>query len=213
MAFELSRRVPCTVRCWRTGSPAKLELRDRVFHVCPECGEMWTLNQLDNWADTVEAVVAVMNDYLDFSESTKEAFEKFLERSSEGRKEAYRAMVGDRVDAMTLPVAMELADSLLVEGLLPYEAKGVVLNVIRVLRGAVLDNRGPGDVPDIGEDMAKALDTASWILDGKMKLQGRKRHEEEQIMMDVIRNLSAGVPRLVAKLKHAREGDDGAVSG
>jgi len=214
MAFELSRRVPCTVRCWRTGSPTKLELRDKCFHVCPECGTPWTLNQLDNWADTVEAVVTTMNDYLDFSGEVKEVFEQFLSNSLEGRKEAYKALLGDRAsDGIRLPEAMELAESILVEGSPTYEAKKVVVNVIRVLRNAILDGRGVTDIPDMGEDMAGAMDKARWILEGRLGLQGHSRREEEKIMLDVIQGLFSGVDRLRAKLEQARqENEDGSVS-
>lgn len=214
MAFDLSRRVPCTVRCWRTGSPTTLELRDHSFHVCPECGTAWTLNQLDNWADTVEAVVATMNDYLDFSGDVKEAFEQFLNNSLEGRKEAYKALLGDRAnDGIRLPEAMELAESMLVEGSPTYEAKQVVLNVIRVLRDSILDGRGITDVPDMGDDMAGAVDKARWVLDGRLKLQGHSRREEEKILLDVIQGLYSGVDRLRAKLAQARqESEDGSVS-
>jgi hypothetical protein len=198
---ELSRRVPCTVRCRKTGNAEKLEKREGGLFLCPKCKEPWTLNQLDNWADTVEAVVTVMADHLDFTKGAREAFDAFLNRCIEGRRETWELAMGDRDGHMDLATAMEVADSLLQEGCSPYETQAVTKGVIRTLRDAVAEGQTLGNVEGVGSQFAEALVMAEDIIDMQPEARGDSREKRQDMMRRTIQGLYSGSRLLVARLE------------
>jgi len=205
MDRELSRRVPCTVRCWKSGNSTQLKKFDGLY-VCPDCGTPWTLNQLDNWADTVEAVVAVMADHLDFTQGAREAFDRFLGRCIEGRREVWEMAMGSPTGDLDLATAVEIADSILQEGCEPFEAGSVVKGVLRTLRDAVLQDQGLGDIDDVGTKFAKALVLAEDIIDRQPELRGENRNEREAKMREAIQGLYSGSRLVIARLQQLQKG-------